>query len=170
MLDLCALALRTGRADHVLILSEEDRAPAVSGLLERGVSADDITDRGVPHDQAPLWFSLASAGILLIRSAPSKRASTPTKLAEFLACGVPVVTTPGIGDTEELLTSTGTGVIVRSDGGTGHEAALRELEVLCHDREGLAKRCRDTAAERLSLDGAVSGYSDLYATLMERIT
>jgi glycosyltransferase involved in cell wall biosynthesis len=184
MLDLCALAIRTGRADHVLILSEEDRAPAVSGLLERGVSPDDFTDRGVPHDQAPLWFSLASAGILLIRSAPSKRASTPTKLAEFLACGVPVVTTPGIGDTEELLTSTRTGVIVRSNGATGHEAALRELEALgqdrvgsgqdlvgsCHDRVGLAKRCRDTAAERLSLDGAVSEYSDLYAMLMERIT
>ncbi len=170
MLDLTALALRTGHADHVLILSEEDRSKAVAGLRERGVPADDITDRGVPHHQVPGWFSLASAGILLIRSAPSKRASAPTKLAEFLACGVPVVTTPGIGDTEELLAKTGTGVIVRTLDDTGYEVALGELEELGRDRDALAKRCRETALERLSLDGAVTEYSGLYETLMERST
>jgi glycosyltransferase involved in cell wall biosynthesis len=170
MLDLSALAIRRGDADHVLILSEEERRPAVEGLRSRGVPAEAITDRGVPHEQAPLWFSLASAGILLIESAPSKRASAPTKLAEFLACGVPVVITPGIGDTEELLARTETGVIVRGHDAAAHQAALIELAALRRDRDGLARRCRETAERELSLTAAVRRYADLYAKLMERIT
>ncbi len=82
----------------------------------------------------------------------------------------PVVTTPGIGDTEELLAKTGTGVIVRTLDDTGYEVALGELEELGRDRDALAKRCRETALERLSLDGAVTEYSGLYETLMERST
>ncbi len=170
MIGFCATALSRGDADHVLILSEEDRAPAVAGLLRLGVPPADITDLGVPHDQAPLWFSLASAGILLIKSAPSKRASAPTKLAEFLACGVPVVTTPGIGDTEALLTGTSTGIIVRGHDTTSHEDALGELTALWSEGENLVDRCRATAVRELSLAAAVRAYSGLYETLMERIT
>lgn len=170
MLSFCVVALARGDADHVLILSEENRAPAVAELLSFGVAREDITDLGVAHDQAPLWFSLACAGILLIKSAPSKRASAPTKLAEFLACGVPVVTTPGIGDTEELLTRTRTGIIVAAHDVTSHDRALGELTALQSEGPELAKRCRATAVRELSLDAAVREYADLYETLMERIT
>jgi len=170
MIAFCARALDRGDADHILILSEEDRTPAVAGLRGLGVSLEDITDLGVPHEQAPLWFSLACAGILLIKSAPSKRASAPTKLAEFLACGVPVVTTPGIGDTEELLTRTRTGIIVSAHDAKSHEDALGELTALRSEGLELVERCRATAVRELSLAAAVREYSDLYKTLMERIT
>jgi glycosyltransferase involved in cell wall biosynthesis len=167
MAAFCGRALARGDADHVLVLSEEDRRPAVRLLVENGVPRAAITDLGVPFDEVPNWFSLASVGILFIESAPSKRASAPTKLAEFLACGVPVVTTPGIGDTEEFLTRTGTGVIVRAHDAEGHEAAL---DALAQVREGAAWRCREAAVHELSITDACEKYVRLYDRIMERIT
>ncbi len=80
------------------------------------------------------------------------------------------MTTSGIGDTEELLAESGTGVIVSSLDDTGYETALRDLAELGRDRDALKERCREAAVRRLSLGGAVTEYSELYETLMERIT
>ena len=124
--------------------------------------------RGVPYEQVPNWFSLAAAGILLIKSAPSKRASAPTKLGEFLACGVPVVTTPRIGDSEELVRETGTGVVTADLSPEGLEKALDELDALRRGGRSLVSRCRQAAEERLSLPDAVSAWAALYEELVPR--
>jgi glycosyltransferase involved in cell wall biosynthesis len=165
MLDLLALAVARNDRAHVLLLTEEDATGAVAGLAARGVAPDRLTVTGVPHHEVPKWFSLAAGGILLIESAPSKRASAPTKLGEFLACGVPVVTTPRIGDSEELVTASRTGVVTADLSRAGLEAALDSLEALRAEGEELAARCRRTAEEHLSLEDAVAAYAELYGEL-----
>lgn len=167
MIELMALALARNDRAHALILTEEDATEAVAMLEARGVAADRITVRGVPHHEVPNWFSLAAAGILLIKSAPSKRASAPTKLGEFLACGVPVVTTPRIGDSEDLVRSTRTGVVAGSLSTEGLSAALDDLDRLRRDGARLRDRCRQAAMDRLSLDRAVADYAALYRDLAE---
>ncbi|MHC4861820.1 MAG: glycosyltransferase [Planctomycetota bacterium] len=162
MLDLLALALARSDASRALLLTEEDAGPAVRGLLRRGVTPSRVVVAGVPHREVPRWFSLATAGIFLIESAPSKRASAPTKLGEFLACGVPVVITPGIGDSEALVNETRTGVVVRELGPRGYGRALEELSELRESGPELAERCRRAAEERLSLSAAVMEYAALY--------
>jgi len=165
MLDLLALAIGRSERAQVLLLTEEDASGAVAGLRARGVAADRITVTGVPHHEVPNWFSLAAAGILLIKSAPSKRASAPTKLGEFLASGVPVVTTPRIGDSEDLVVGSDTGVVTGDLSRRGLCAALDALDVLRAEGETLAVRCRRTAEEHLSLEDAVSAYAELYAQM-----
>jgi glycosyltransferase involved in cell wall biosynthesis len=162
MLDLAALAVAGNDRAHVLLLTEEDARPAVDGLRRRGVPDDRVTVTGVPHREVPRWFSLSAAGIFLIESAPSKRASAPTKLGELLACGVPVLTTAGIGDTEALIGETRTGVVVRDLSAEGHAHALLELAALRSEGPALARRCRRAAEERLSLAAAVREYAALY--------
>jgi glycosyltransferase involved in cell wall biosynthesis len=164
-LDLLDLALREDPSGHVLLLTEEDPTAFVAGLRRRGVAADRLTVRGVPHREVPCWFSVADTGILLIRSAPSKRASTPTKLGELLACGVPVLITPGIGDTEALVRETGTGIVVERLDRTGYGEALAGLRRLREDSGELRARCRRAAEERLSLVAAVDAYEELYEVL-----
>jgi glycosyltransferase involved in cell wall biosynthesis len=162
MLDLLAAALARNARAHALLLTEEDASEAVRGLLSRGVARERITVTGVPHDEVPNWFSLAAAGILLIKSAPSKRASAPTKLGEFLACGVPVVTTPGIGDSDALVTGNRVGVVAGDLSARGLENALDELDALRSEGEVLRRRCRTAAERELSLGDAVDAYAELY--------
>lgn len=161
-LDLLALAVRERPRSHVLVLTEEDAGPALAGLAARGVPADRITAASAAPAEVPAWFALGAAGILLVRSAPSKRASMPTKLGEFLACGVPVLMTPGIGDAQAWLEADGAGAIVRDLSAAGYRDALARLDALAPTRDGVRERCRAAAAKRLALASAIAAYADLY--------
>ncbi len=45
----------------------------------------------------------AQLGLSFVRPCPSKVSSSPTKIGEYLAAGLPVISTAGIGDVDELL-------------------------------------------------------------------
>jgi len=45
----------------------------------------------------------ADAGLSFVKPCVSKLASSPTKIGEYLAIGLPVVSTTGIGDIDQLL-------------------------------------------------------------------
>jgi hypothetical protein len=85
----------------------------------------------------------------------------PTKLAEFLAVGRPVVVSEGIGDLDELLTSTRTGIILRSD--ISH--SIKELNVLLSDPL-TAYRCRKLAEFYFDIEKAINQYSQIFQKLV----
>jgi glycosyltransferase involved in cell wall biosynthesis len=102
----------------------------------------------VPNDQAMLMVDGALAGLSLLQDEPNFRHSMPTKVAEYMARGVPVVTTPlpaaidlvnryecglvvPFGDpraaAEAVLKLAGDASLRAKMGTHGHEAALRSL-------------------------------------------
>ncbi len=52
-------------------------------------------------EQMPEFLAGADIGLCFVAPAPSKKASSPVKLAEYLACGVPTIVNAGVGDMEE---------------------------------------------------------------------
>lgn len=75
-------------------------------------AADVIDWRGfLPYDEAMARVSGARAGLSLLHDEPNYRHSRPTKVIEYLAHGVPVVTTP-LPLAAQLVTETGAGVVV----------------------------------------------------------
>lgn len=60
-----------------------------------GVSA---TLLSVRHGDVPLWLSASDLGLALVRPGFAKTASSPTKVGEYLASGMAVVGTAGVGD------------------------------------------------------------------------
>jgi len=90
-----AFVERTGGAFVVLTReTEEARRQA------RDVGVDALV-RFVQPEEVPRWVQAADAGLALPRPLPSKDASFPTKVGEYLACGLAVLATP-IGDVGEL--------------------------------------------------------------------
>lgn len=91
----------------------------------------------------------AWAGLLLLEDTPAFRAAVPSKLYEYLACGLAVVTTD-LPRSAALVRATGAGVVV--DGSADAARALRSWEQSPHELE----RCRDAAvrASRAWLDGS----------------
>jgi glycosyltransferase involved in cell wall biosynthesis len=69
--------------------------PEVSADLERAVSGGDVRWSGyLPSDEALARVDGAVAGLCLLHDLPNYRVSLPTKVVEYLARGVPVITTP----------------------------------------------------------------------------
>jgi hypothetical protein len=66
----------------------------------------------VAHHEVPVRLAGAHVGFLLRRSSPVNEVSSPTKFGEYLAAGLPVVMTDGIGDFTDLAMQENVGLII----------------------------------------------------------
>ena len=100
----------------------------------------------------------------LIKPAYSKIASAPTKLAEYLGCGVPCLGNIGVGDMEEILEGSRVGVAVRGFSEIELKDGMKQLTALARE-PGIEQRCRSAAVARFSLDQGVEAYAAIYDEL-----
>lgn len=86
-----------------------------TALLDAAAAAGDVVWHGfVPNDEALRWVEGALAGLSLLRDEPNYRVSLPTKVQEFAAHGVPVISTP-LPLVVDLLATALCGVVVPFD-------------------------------------------------------
>ena len=98
------LAVKARRPDaffRVLTTSPAEAAAVV--LRGAGLSDGDFFVGGVRAAQVPQHLGRARLGVSFRKSTFSQIAASPTKIPEYLAAGLPVVSNAGIGDTDELL-------------------------------------------------------------------
>jgi len=63
----------------------------------------DVLLKKVRSDEVPAYLNAAHLGFALREPAFSMKGVAPIKLGEYLLCGLPVIASKGIGDTEEIL-------------------------------------------------------------------
>jgi glycosyltransferase involved in cell wall biosynthesis len=95
----------------------------------------------------------------------SELGRSPTRLAEILGCGLPIVANEGVGDVGRIVRDYRVGVLATGPGRQEMEAAWDELERLLADPD-LAARCRRAAEEVFSLEAGTAAYSALYADIL----
>lgn len=149
-----------------LILTQSDPGMIRPLLVMRGFSENEFFIGKVPSAEIPKYLSAADAAVSFIKECFSKKASSPTKNAEYLACGLPIVVNDGIGDTTDLTTADGVGPVLYEFTDAGYERAIEEIERMTRDRDGTAERCRESARKRFDLE-SVGGTR--YRNLYERI-
>lgn len=126
-----------------------------------GVSAD---VRPVPAQRMPEELHAGDVGLCLIRSTFSKVASAPTRFAEYLAAGMPVVVTAGVGDLEHIVTRHRVGVVIHSEERHALLRAADQILALASDLV-VRERCRGVARELYDADGGAQAYAQLYRRL-----
>jgi glycosyltransferase involved in cell wall biosynthesis len=105
-------------------------------------------------------------GLALVVSSFSKQASAPTRIGEYLAAGMPIAVTPGVGDLELLAERDGVGVVIRDEAPAALRRAGAELLALAHDPE-VQERCRRVARERFDVEAGSRAYATLYERLLD---
>ena len=162
--------LKRRRPDAFALILTQSKPEMIEPLLRaRGYGDGDFFIKKVAPAEIPLYLSAADAALSFIKPCYSKQASSPTKNAEYLACGLPLVVNGGIGDTTELTTEDETGVVIENFSTEDYNAALDELDKLLEDRAALAEKCRQSARRRFDLFN-VGGerYRRLYERLLQR--
>ena len=133
-----------------LVLTQSDPHLIQAEFAALGISPDDWRVISCPPEEVGAYLSASDCGISMISRLPSKAASSPTKVGEYLAAGLPIVMTAGIGDGDNILTATKTSVIVESHTRDSYTSALRSMEALVEDI-GTAGRCVAAAEKYFSL-------------------
>ncbi len=145
------LALRDKRPNALLrILTPSPVKPARERLLRAGLEDKDFWLGAVAPDEVPRYLSAARVGLSFRKATFSQIAASPTKIPEYLAAGLPVVSNAGIGDTDNILLSNRAGIVVDGFSRNAYQKAVEELEELLRTPR-LELRCKTVAEEKFGL-------------------
>lgn len=163
------LAYLAGKQQNteVLVLTQSPAELLTEHLERLGFHEPGITIRKATPAEVPRYLETADIGLSFIKPCYSKLSSSPTKVAEYLAAGLPVLTNSGIGDLDALIAGERVGVILKGFDESDYREALSGIDELMKDPD-LRDRCRRVAKEYFDLE-AVGGerYRDLYRRIME---
>ena len=88
---------------RMLFVTRSHPDTVVPKLAAHGLAPDDILMRSAQRHEVPGLLAAMDLGLSFIKPTYAKTASSPTKQAEYLACGVPIVTNDRIGDNRTLI-------------------------------------------------------------------
>jgi glycosyltransferase involved in cell wall biosynthesis len=87
---------------HLLWLLNNAPEIARQASRDAGLADDEITVLSAPAAEVTRYLSAADAAVALIRPCFSKRSSSPTKYAEALAVGLPLLISREVGDGADI--------------------------------------------------------------------
>ena len=149
------LCLTTGSADLIRKL-----------MMERSIDASRYTIRAAAPSDVPSYLSASDAGVAFYKPALSRLATSPVKLTEYLACGLPVIINSGIGDSDALVTREGLGAVVTRFNEQEFAAVAGVIENL-GGAERTRKRSREVAEELFDVRKVgVERYARLYEKVL----
>ncbi|HEX8180969.1 MAG TPA: glycosyltransferase [Pyrinomonadaceae bacterium] len=160
------LAVRAARPDAYLRILTKGSVTEAAAVLERtGLSAADFWIGAAQPADVPQYLRRARLGLSFRKATFAQIAASPTKIPEYLAAGLPVVSNAGIGDTDELLTRERVGVVLKSfDAPALAEAATQAL-ALASEPDVQARCVRVARAQFDLVQVGGSGYTAVYRRL-----
>ncbi len=159
--------LKRSKPDSFALVLTQSKPEMIESLLRaRGFNDGDFLITRVSPGEIPLYLGAGDAAVSFIKPCYSKQASSPTKNAEYLACGLPIIVNDGVGDTTQFTEADRTGIVIGEFSRDAYSKALRDLDDLLADQEVLAARCRESAFRRFNLvDVGGQRYRRIYARL-----
>ena len=128
--------------------------------------ADRLFIQSANPAQMPAIVQRHTASVMFYAGgATSELGRSPTRMAEVLGCGRPVVANPGVGDVEKVIRQHRVGVLASGSTAAEMDACVAELLALLQDPQ-LASRCRRTAEQLISLESGTAAYRQLYAQIL----
>ncbi len=124
-----------------------------------GINRSQISVRSATREQVPELTKNWDLSLCFIKPSYSKKASSPTKLGELMAMGIPVICNAGVGDTDYLIEKYKTGAYVSAFTTIDFETVIKNLSnIVTID----AKSIRKAAEDYFSLEEGQMKYLKIY--------
>lgn len=147
-------------------LTTLDQAEAVRAALDpSGQLGARLTIAGSPPDKVHHVLQRQTASVMFYAGGEvSELGRSPTRMAEILGCGMPVVANDGVGDVAAIIRKHRVGVLAASPAPEAMAEAWDGLLALLAEPD-IASRCRAAAEEVFSLTAGTRAYASLYREL-----
>lgn len=164
MLQLFGQAASEREDIHFLLITRDWRAEHEALIDTLGLThlRERIHVHEARRDQVPSYIGCSDVMLSFIKPAYSKIASSPTKMAEALAVGVPVISNTGIGDIDIITHTLKAGVVINLDDSKVLADLISSLDSLkAMGGDALRQRAKPV----LDLDVAELSYKKIYQHL-----
>jgi glycosyltransferase involved in cell wall biosynthesis len=145
----------TSQGDQMRLLADELSIPANRRLIT-----------GVAHEQMHLWLPWIDFGLmLLVEPNQAKRASMPTKLAEFFATGITPIAYGANSEVTDWVKRAGGGLALDD---LSIDSLERAADFVARDVPDVdvRARAREAAERHFSLDSGVERYDELFQKIL----
>jgi glycosyltransferase involved in cell wall biosynthesis len=144
-----------------LFISKSDTSEIESICLEMGIDPNKILITSCEYTEIPTYISIGNASVFFIVTSFSGKAVSPTKQAEVMSLGLPIVANTGLGDTDAILKRTESGVVIQDFTEKEYNNAITELLAFNKPKNEI----REAAIANFSLSGGIEKYAQLYNSL-----
>ncbi|WP_109831562.1 glycosyltransferase [Reichenbachiella versicolor] len=116
----------------------------------------------VPMEEVPHFLSASDMGLVTVANFPSKKFCSPTKVGEYLCCGIPYIVTIGTSEDDLYADKYNVGVVVDSFQKADVMKKFQHIESLMSEsKDTLRARCRDVGVEYRGMGQAVDTISGI---------
>ncbi|MEI7848391.1 MAG: glycosyltransferase [Chloroflexota bacterium] len=137
-------------------------------LRAQGISSDYYKITSASHDQIFDQLQMGDIGLLLRDKSPVNLVASPLKFAEYCLCGLPVITTPHVGDFSAMVIEHHIGYWVDIALPISQPGLLEFLQDVGSNRAEYALRCTEFARNHLSWDVHGPVLVDLFHSLLDK--
>ena len=145
-----------------LFISNNGKDEVVKEFLNNDLNEKDLVFKTLIRSDVPKYLEMADLSLVFIRPSDSKIGCSPTKLAELLAMGIPVLANKGVGDLNEILCIEKNNSICLDSFDENH---IRENLVKIKSQRVDKEKIREFALKNFSLQEAIRRYEAVYKSL-----
>lgn len=154
-------ALRRERQDVFLLGVTRQQDMLRKQLRAHGICEDDFLITSAQHYEMPAYLSACHWGFLLLKTSFAKRASMPTKLAEFFAAGVRPIQYGCNQSVADWVRIAGSGVVLDGLDPSALSRAAKTIAAKGLGSTELLERAREATRAHFSLRSGVCAYDAL---------
>jgi glycosyltransferase involved in cell wall biosynthesis len=145
--------------------AKHDRIHAL--MRARGSSDEQYRVIAANPREVASYLSAADTGLAFLKPCFSKLASSPTKYAEYLGCGLPLLINAGVGDSDALVTDEEVGALVADFNTEEYTRAWKQIAQLTANPEDMRRRARAVAQRLFDVQGVgLEKYAHLYEQVL----
>ena len=113
------------------------------------------------YEELPIYYNICDLTLSFVKNTHARKASSPTKIGESLACGVPVLSNRGIGDLDTHLNFNKISII-----DVNNDEELKKISMLTKKIKSLNRhKIRNIGKKYYDLDTAIMKYEEIYKKL-----
>ena len=164
MLDFYKLLLLNLPNLRFLFVTNEKKEVIHQLASEKNIPLSNLIITSCQHKEVPIYISLFDISIYFILPAYSKKASSPTKQAELMAMGIPIICNTGVGDSSEIVLKTNSGWVVNTFNLNEYNEVIDQI-----NNESLQKNKTDIIShskQLFDLQVGVKRYDDIYNRIL----
>ncbi|MFC2175966.1 glycosyltransferase, partial [Bacteroidota bacterium] len=163
MLDFFKALLEKKPNAKFLFVTTDNADGILTAARKRGINESRLAISPAKREEVPTYLSLAHLALFFIKPVFSKSGSSPTKHGEMLGMGLPVIANTGVGDVDEIIEATNSGVLVNEFTNQAYQKAINQIDDLLKTPISVLQ---SAASAYYSLETGVKRYNEVYASVM----
>ncbi len=143
----------------VFLFITQDAPEEIFKIAKRlNISFESIIVTYATRKEMPTYISLSTHSIFFIKPSYSKKASSPTKQAEIMAMGIPLICNDGVGDTSFIVQKYNSGIICENFTDQEFDRVLEKLS----KSQFNSNKMISSANNSFSAEVGIASYASIY--------